>query len=105
MIDARMDLKTLLDSFYWQRLRLHASEKIRVKGDMVFKNCSLQSVVEQLCEKYQLKAFYYGFSMYFVPSSEERGADDDNAGSGENFVPVRGLENAGGKSLTCDYSK
>ncbi len=94
VIDARMDLKTLMDSFHWQKLRFHASKKIRVEGDMVFRNCSLQSVVEQLCRKYQLKTFYYGFRLYFVPAPEEGSADDDNVGFDEILSPVRVLEDA-----------
>lgn len=68
-IDTRMDLKNLLNSFHPGELRFYASDKIKIRGDMVFKNCSLLTMVEQLCQKYQLKFFYYKFELYLIPAA------------------------------------
>jgi len=75
IIDARMDLRALLNSFHCKTLRFCISEKIRIKGDMIFSDCSLLSVLEQLCRKYQLKTFYYESRLYFIAATEARNAD------------------------------
>jgi len=74
-IDARMDLRALLNSFHFKTLRTCASEKIRIKGDMIFSDCSFLSVLEQLCRKYQLKTFYYESRLYFITAPEARITD------------------------------
>jgi len=68
IIDARMDLKTLLDSYRIADLRFFTSDKIKIKGDLVFKKCSLKSMIEELCQKYKLKAFYHKSMLYFIPA-------------------------------------
>lgn len=75
IIDARMDLRTLLNSFHFKTLRSCASKKIRTRGDMIFSDRSLLSVLEELCRKYQLKTFYYESSLYFITAPEARNAD------------------------------
>lgn len=67
-IDARMDLKTLLDSFHLNELKFCTSDKISIKSSMVFRQCSLISVIEQLCLRYQLKTFYHESRLYFIPA-------------------------------------
>lgn len=68
IIDARMDLKTLLDSFHIADLRFFTSDKIKIRSDMVFKKCSLKSMIEELCQQYNLQSFYHASRIYFIPT-------------------------------------
>ncbi|MDD2999776.1 MAG: hypothetical protein PHV05_11995, partial [Candidatus Riflebacteria bacterium] len=62
----RKDLKTFLETLR-MKPKFHVSEKIKITSDVVFTNCTLVSMVENLCRKYQLKAFYYDHELYLIP--------------------------------------
>ncbi|MBU1109963.1 MAG: hypothetical protein KKB51_25000 [Candidatus Riflebacteria bacterium] len=65
------DLKEFMESLNFKRkLFFHVSEKVKIESDMIFKNCTLFSMVEGLCNKYQLKAFYYAREVYFIPHTK-----------------------------------
>ncbi|OGK09733.1 MAG: hypothetical protein A2W80_04275 [Candidatus Riflebacteria bacterium GWC2_50_8] len=66
-----LDLKTFLESLNMSRkLKFHVSEKVKITSDMIFKNCTLLSMLEILCSKYQLKAFYYAREIYLLPGTQ-----------------------------------
>jgi len=65
----KRDLKSFLESLNIKKLTFHVSENVKITSDMVFKNCTLLSLVEGLCNKYQLKAFYYAREVYLLPSA------------------------------------
>ena len=70
-IDTRgLDLKTFLEGLKMSRkLVFHVSEKVKITSDMVFQNCTLLAMVERLCSRYQLQAFYYAGEVYFFPGA------------------------------------
>lgn len=70
-IDTRMDLKRLLESFRLGRLKFYVSDKIKTRGDIVFKNCTFKHFLEQLSRKYGLRIFYCQSELYIVPHTDE----------------------------------
>lgn len=65
-IDTRMDLKRLLEGFRTGGLKFYVSDKLKIRGDLVFKNCTFKFFLEKLSEKYGLRIFYYQSKLYFV---------------------------------------
>ncbi|MEW6710189.1 MAG: hypothetical protein AB1403_10245 [Candidatus Riflebacteria bacterium] len=66
IIDTRMDLKRLFDSFRIKGLKFHTSEKVKIKGEKVFRGCFLFSIIEELCLNYKMKCFYHNHELYFI---------------------------------------
>ncbi|HAE39787.1 MAG TPA: hypothetical protein DCG57_14325 [Candidatus Riflebacteria bacterium] len=71
-IDTReLDLKTFFESLNMSgRLKFHVSEKVKITSDMIFKNCTLLAMLERLCSRYQLKAFYHAREVYLLPGTQ-----------------------------------